>query len=282
MPKLAALLLAAAAFAAPAVALADPATLCAPFKSAWASKGRSAPGIPAVCVDYFAKSQPTHVASSTLSPPKTHATAPVQRPAQHVAAAPSPAQPEIAPPETAGPETSALEPDLSVPASPEPSGMMRRRGGRETPWAEGEAAMGAQNYEAAMTFFKEAAARGNHAAEVNVGVLYENGQGAPRDYAQAMSWYQRAAEQGNPRAERNIGALYARGLGVPQDRVKALSWFRRAADGGSRAAEYDIGLFYLNGWAGLPADAAQARSWFVRAANDGSPEARAWLAEHPY
>ncbi len=94
MPKLAALLLAVGTFAAPTLALADPATLCAPFKSAWASKGRSAPGIPAVCVDYFAKAQPTHVASVTAPPAKTHAATAAQPKPQHIAsAAPASAPP---------------------------------------------------------------------------------------------------------------------------------------------------------------------------------------------
>lgn len=266
MPKLTAILLAGAALAAPTIALADAATLCAPFKSAWASKGRNAPGIPAVCVSYFEKSQPTRAASTTAPPAKTHVAAPVQPPPQHAASAPP-------------------EPDLGLSAEPQstesPEPFDAPGGGRRTPWAAARAAMAAQDYPAAMTYFKQAAARGNIAAEVNIGMLYANGLGVPQDYAQAMSWYQQAAAQGNPRAEWSIGVLYARGLGVPQNAARALSWYLRAAAAGNHAAEYAVGLFYLNGRAGLTADVAQARSWFERAASGGNADAQAWLAAHP-
>jgi hypothetical protein len=271
MPKLTAILLVGVALAAPTIALADAATLCAPFKSAWASKGRNAPGIPAVCVSYFGKAQPTHAASTPAPPAKTHvATPPVHPPPQRVASAPPPAPPE---------------PDLGLaaeaPSTESPEPFDAAGGGRRTPWAAARAAMAAQDYPAAMTYFKQAAARGNIAAEVNIGMLYANGLGAPQDYAQAMSWYQQAAAQGNPRAEWSIGVLYARGLGVPHDAAQALSWYLKAAAAGNHAAEYAVGLFYLNGRAGLTADVAQARSWFVRAASGGNADAQAWLAAHP-
>ena len=41
-------------------------------------------------------------------------------------------------------------------------------------------------------------------------------------------WYQRAAERGYGPAQINLGQLYEQGLGVPRDQVVALNWYRRA------------------------------------------------------
>ena len=40
------------------------------------------------------------------------------------------------------------------------------------------------------------AEQGNAAAQYNLGVMYDNGEGVPQDYAEAAKWYRLAAEQG--------------------------------------------------------------------------------------
>jgi len=45
-----------------------------------------------------------------------------------------------------------------------------------------------------------------------------------------MNWYRRAADEGNDEAMHNIGALYENGLGVPKDSVEARKWFRKAEE----------------------------------------------------
>ena len=40
-----------------------------------------------------------------------------------------------------------------------------------------------------------------------MGVLYQNGQGLPRDYTQAAQWYDRAARQGHAIAQANLANL---------------------------------------------------------------------------
>ena len=51
----------------------------------------------------------------------------------------------------------------------------------------------------------------------------------PPDYASAASWYQKAADQGYSRALINLGFLYEQGLGVPRDQATALRLYRKAA-----------------------------------------------------
>ena len=50
------------------------------------------------------------------------------------------------------------------------------------------------------------------------------------DYATAAKWYRLAGEQGHVAAQLFLGLMYDEGQGVPQDYVEAAKWFRKAAD----------------------------------------------------
>ena len=78
----------------------------------------------------------------------------------------------------------------------------------------------------------QAAAQGNAAAQYNLGVMYANGEGVPKDDAQAVQWYRKAAEQGDAKAQYNLGVMYANGLGVRQNYKIAKEWFGKACDNG--------------------------------------------------
>ena len=75
---------------------------------------------------------------------------------------------------------------------------------------------------------RKAADQGDAAAQYNLGVMYDNGQGVPQDYAEAVRWYRKAADQGDASAQYNLGRLYADGQGVRKDYVQALKWFNLA------------------------------------------------------
>jgi TPR repeat protein len=47
--------------------------------------------------------------------------------------------------------------------------------------------------------------------------------------SEAATWYRLAADQGNAQAQNNLGALYANGRGVPRDAVQAYMWFALSA-----------------------------------------------------
>ena len=57
----------------------------------------------------------------------------------------------------------------------------------------------------------QAAAQGNAAAQYNLGVMYANGEGVPKDDAQAVQWYRKAAEQGDAKAQYKLGVMDANG-----------------------------------------------------------------------
>ena len=83
---------------------------------------------------------------------------------------------------------------------------------------------------------KEAEA-GNADAQNNLGWIYSNGHGAPKDDQAAMKWFRLAAAQGNANSQLALGKIYRGGQGVAQDNVRALMWFNLAADKGNADAQ---------------------------------------------
>jgi len=95
--------------------------------------------------------------------------------------------------------------------------------------------------------------------------------------AQPFPGAEAAAERGDPRAAFALALMYDTGDGVPRDYDRALFWFRKAAEGGYAVAQAKLGVMYLFGWA-LPPDPAEAASWYRKAAVQGYVVAEARLA----
>ena len=79
---------------------------------------------------------------------------------------------------------------------------------------------------------RKKAEQGNASAQNNLGWMYRNGDGVPKDDAVAVKWYRKAAAQGHEFAQYNLGLMYANGEGVPEDSVAAYAWFSVAAASG--------------------------------------------------
>ncbi|MBF0294276.1 MAG: sel1 repeat family protein [Magnetococcales bacterium] len=81
------------------------------------------------------------------------------------------------------------------------------------------------DYQAAMFWFRQAAAQGDPTAQNGVGTLYDNGKGVGRDYREAAQWFLLAANQGHVMARRNLGWMHEKGQGFRKDPVLAYQWF---------------------------------------------------------
>ena len=86
-------------------------------------------------------------------------------------------------------------------------------------------------------WYRKAAEQGHANAQVNLALMYDEGEGVTQDYKEAIKWYGKAAEQGDAIAQNNLAIKYAQGLGVPQDYVLAHKWFNLAAAGGDEDAQ---------------------------------------------
>ncbi len=123
---------------------------------------------------------------------------------------------------------------------------------------------------------RQAAARGNAAAELNLGLAYATGNGVSQDDRQAVAWWRKAAEQGNAAAEYYLGKAYYVGQGIAQDERQGLFWIRKAAQQGNADAETGLGFAFDLG-RGVPQDYNQSVSWFRKAAEQGDTAAETGL-----
>jgi uncharacterized protein len=130
---------------------------------------------------------------------------------------------------------------------------------------EGIAAFSSGDYALAFREFQPLAEQGNARAQGNLGVMYQNGKGVPKDEKRAFFWYLKAAEQGIARAQADLGFLYANGNGVAQDYQQAVVWYRKAAEQGYAEAQFNLGVMYDVG-NGVPKDEQQAIVWYRKAA----------------
>jgi hypothetical protein len=102
------------------------------------------------------------------------------------------------------------------------------------------------DYATAMRIYRPVAERGGPLSQYNVGVMYEQGLGVPKNYALAMSLFRKSAAQGFAIAMLNLGVMYGQGEGVPIDDVQAYRWFSLVgphclpaqAEAGAAAARY--------------------------------------------
>ena len=74
----------------------------------------------------------------------------------------------------------------------------------------------------------------------------------------------------------NIGLMFANGDGVPRNPALAAKWFEKAANQGHADAQFRLGGLYLTGELGEK-DLLQAKVWLQRAAESGHPRARELL-----
>jgi hypothetical protein len=109
-------------------------------------------------------------------------------------------------------------------------------------------------------------------AQFNLGVMYFQGERLPKDYGLAGRWFRKAAERGDPEAQYNLGWMYEKGTGVPQDTAEATDWYKKGAEGGFPLARLTLAKMYRDG-KGVPQDPVLAYKWAHLAANQKAQEA---------
>ena len=120
------------------------------------------------------------------------------------------------------------------------------------------------------------ASRGDVEAMYELGMVYRDGDGAPKDLKVAFTWFRKAAARGKAEAMNEVGCAYSRGHGVPRNYTAALTWFRKAAAEGDVIAMLNVGVAYDMGQ-GVPIDDAEAVKWYLLSAQGGDPTAALYL-----
>ena len=65
-----------------------------------------------------------------------------------------------------------------------------------------------KDFATALKEWKPLAEGGDSAAQYNLGLMYKNGEGVPKNYKEALKWYKLATEQGFLIAPYNLGLMY--------------------------------------------------------------------------
>lgn len=129
------------------------------------------------------------------------------------------------------------------------------------------------DYKAAFEIWQSLAKRGNNAAQFNLGLMYEKGDGIKQDFYKAVKWYRLAAKQGNSDAQFNLGNMYYNGEGVPKNLKRAAKWFLSSARQGNIDAQFNLGWMYDKG-EGFNANYKKAITWYKSAAKQGHSDAQ--------
>lgn len=171
----------------------------------------------------------------------------------------------------------------------------------------------ANDYVEVATWSRRLAELGNSFGQYEIGLLYAEGKGVPRDQTQALGWLQRAAsqhdftaglarkyleqlknpgptptppgfdairrkaEEGDAEAQNKLGELYRDAKGALKDDAQAVAWFRKAAEQGYAAAESNLADIYLEG-KGVPLDQELSVYWLRRAAEHGDASSEVALS----
>src|SRR5690606_35083840 len=114
--------------------------------------------------------------------------------------------------------------------SPSPTPLAKTTNSQTSLFQSAASAYERKNYPVALTILTELAEQGVAKAQFNLGVMYANGEGVPKNASQAAAWFRKAAEQGGASAQFNLGVMYANGEGAPTDASQALTWYRKAAE----------------------------------------------------
>ncbi len=129
-----------------------------------------------------------------------------------------------------------------------------------------------QDYEKTISYYERAANRGHSDALFVLGTMYDNGERVEQDLKKSFSYYERAAKMNHPPALYNVGLMYHEGQGVEQDVEKAISYYERAVNMGYLIALSNLGVMYSKG-EGVEQDFEKAVSYFERVENMNVPDA---------
>ena len=126
-----------------------------------------------------------------------------------------------------------------------------------------------------------AAAKGDAAAQCQMGLFYMNGIGVDRDEDKAVEWLNKAAAQNHAQAQYNLGIYYAK-FSDKEACKQAVKWLKEAVKQDYADAQFNLAQLYLNPHhsASRERDAGRlAISLLKRAAAKGHAAAKAKLKE---
>ena len=117
-----------------------------------------------------------------------------------------------------------------------------------------------------------AAVAGDMQSQYELGLIYDEGKGIPRNSKEAAYWYRRAARNGQADALLALGKAFRSGDGVLQDSRIAAENFWRAAERGNAEGAYLFATMLSSG-EGVAKDLPRALKYFLQAAENNYADA---------
>ena len=72
-----------------------------------------------------------------------------------------------------------------------------------------------RDFKMAFEWFSKAANQGHAKAQLNLAMMFENGEGTNRDLKKALEWYEKSAAQGDEMAMQRLEQLRKNNVAVP-------------------------------------------------------------------
>lgn len=125
--------------------------------------------------------------------------------------------------------------------------------------------------EAKVQEIKTLAAQGDVKAQVQLGQMYEYGQGVPQDYGKAQDLYEKAADKGDLGGEIHLADYL---LLHSENYLGAIKWDKKAMDQGSAIAAADLWYLYYY-CLGVPCGQPETQDFYRKAmaSREGQEEA---------
>jgi TPR repeat protein len=114
---------------------------------------------------------------------------------------------------------------------------------------------------------------------MNIGVLYEDGNGVEKDFTRAAGFYSRACNQGDADGCNLLGFMYETGLfGLAKNYSQAIELYSKACNAGNPNGCEGLGSIYGLG-EGVQRDERKAEMFDLEACNKGSAGSCVSVAE---
>lgn len=132
----------------------------------------------------------------------------------------------------------------------------------------------AQDHEAAVQMFAQAARGGSPEGQYNLAFCYLGGYGIAQDNANALKWYDQAAQKSYLPAMCRLAEIYEKGQGAIKPNAKlALHWYERAALNGHTESQFKTAQYYAQG-EGCTKNYEQAAKYYLLAAENNHAQAQ--------
>src|SRR5690554_4059208 len=141
-------------------------------------------------------------------------------------------------------------------------------------YATGKDSQLGQSDREALSWFTRSAMQGNVLAQYNLGLMFEQGRGAPKSFTEAAHWYTQAANNNHAGAQINLAYLYENGLGIESSKERAAQLYFAAAQSGDPQGQYNYALLQE----ALLAGRFDAIPWLEKSAQQGYAPAMYSLA----